>query len=344
MEKATVIFGKYLLSVGLLLVSSSLLAQPLPRQSATNQEAACCTKIKEDQWYLPIPAKDGSGTLSRSLFIHEFGSGDPVVVVHGGWGAEHSYMKNLMLSFADVRRIIFYDQRGSLRSRCGESCPGALPDHIQDLENIRIAVGVDKLTIVAHSMGTFLAQSYAERYPLNVKKLVLLGAIPAKVNDTSLYFESIQKVGSALTRRDRVKALEASLGLDRDDLTGRQISDSWKIKFSSVNLYDPSHWRAFMGGQALYNQGAANKVKPSLPDAWDFEPVVAALPQPVDVIIGTHDYVDWRSEYWTALSKNNESNVRLHLIDKAEHTGWYEKPAAFHDALQEALSPIGQSD
>lgn len=299
--------------------------------------------IREDQWYLPIADNKGVESLSQSLFVHEFGTGEPIVVLHGGFGAEHSYMKNLMLPFATDRRIIFYDQRGSLRSRCGEACPGTLSDHIHDLEDIRLTTGIDTLTIVAHSMGTLLAQFYAERYPSNVEKLVLLGAIPAKVKDMGTYFEDMGKVVRRLMTGDRVKSLMASLGLDGKQLTGRQLSDKWKIEFASTNVYDPSHWRSFVGGQALYNQAAANKVLPTMPDEWNFEPVLARLPQPVDVIIGSHDYVDWGAEYWSALSNKKGSNVRIQLIDKAGHTGWYEKAEAYHEIVRDALFPANQT-
>jgi proline iminopeptidase len=38
-----------------------------------------------EEWYLYTPEK-------LNLYINEFGKGDTIVVLHGGFGAEHSYL------------------------------------------------------------------------------------------------------------------------------------------------------------------------------------------------------------------------------------------------------------
>lgn len=46
-------------------------------------------------------------------------------------------------------------------------------DSVDDIEAIRAALGVDKLTLVGVSYGTFLAQAYAARYPTRVERVLL---------------------------------------------------------------------------------------------------------------------------------------------------------------------------
>jgi len=46
-------------------------------------------------------------------------------------------------------------------------------DSVDDIEAVRAALGVDKLTLVGVSYGTFLAQAYAARYPTRVERLLL---------------------------------------------------------------------------------------------------------------------------------------------------------------------------
>lgn len=56
------------------------------------------------------------------LFVQEYGTGpDTVVVLHGGWGAEHSYLLDAFSGVGNDRHLVFYDQRGSLRSPCPDS-------------------------------------------------------------------------------------------------------------------------------------------------------------------------------------------------------------------------------
>ncbi len=66
--------------------------------------------VDAEEWYLPTT--DGV----TELYIKEIGSGSPVVILHGGYGAEHSYLIDAFAPLFSERRFVFYDQRGSLRS------------------------------------------------------------------------------------------------------------------------------------------------------------------------------------------------------------------------------------
>jgi pimeloyl-ACP methyl ester carboxylesterase len=44
---------------------------------------------------------------------------------------------------------------------------------VDDIEAVRAALGVDKLTLIGVSYGTFLAQTYAARYPTHVERVLL---------------------------------------------------------------------------------------------------------------------------------------------------------------------------
>jgi pimeloyl-ACP methyl ester carboxylesterase len=46
-------------------------------------------------------------------------------------------------------------------------------DSVEDIEAVRAALGVDKLTLIGVSYGTFLAQAYAARYPTHVGRVLL---------------------------------------------------------------------------------------------------------------------------------------------------------------------------
>jgi pimeloyl-ACP methyl ester carboxylesterase len=46
-------------------------------------------------------------------------------------------------------------------------------DSVDDIEAVRAALGVDKLTLIGVSYGTFLAQAYAARYPTHVERVLL---------------------------------------------------------------------------------------------------------------------------------------------------------------------------
>ncbi len=57
--------------------------------------------------------------LANGVFIYytSFGKGDPLVVVHGGPGADHTYFLPYLVPLARTHRLIFIDERGSGRSQ-----------------------------------------------------------------------------------------------------------------------------------------------------------------------------------------------------------------------------------
>src|SRR5690625_4795070 len=51
------------------------------------------------------------------IFVKEIGTGrDTVLVIHGGFGANHDYMIDAVKGLEDRFHFVFFDQRGSLMS------------------------------------------------------------------------------------------------------------------------------------------------------------------------------------------------------------------------------------
>jgi len=87
------------------------------------------------------------------LYVREYGAEDaePWIVVHGGFGAEHSYLLDAFAGLEREVRLIFYDQRGSLRSRCPVELVN-IDAHVRDIERLRMAMGLEQINLVGHSM------------------------------------------------------------------------------------------------------------------------------------------------------------------------------------------------
>jgi pimeloyl-ACP methyl ester carboxylesterase len=166
----------------------------------------------EPEWYLPT----GDGCR---LFVQEFGHGEePIIVLHGGWGAEHSYLLDAFNELDRHYHLVFYDQRGSLRSPC-PAPQISIEKHVEDLERLRTTLGLDRINIVAHSMGTFLAMDYLKHYPTRVKGMVLLGAIPPRTPRTDLertLWQQQEDAGKSFMDRPEVSAELRRNGLDKD--------------------------------------------------------------------------------------------------------------------------------
>jgi predicted alpha/beta-fold hydrolase len=123
---------------------------------------------KGEEWYLFTPDK-------INLYLYEFGKGDTILVLHGGFGAEHSYMVEALKPLEKKFHFVLFDQRGSLRSPAPDSVL-TFDKLLDDVETIRMALKLKKVKLVAHSMGTRIAMAYANKFPQNVESLVLVSS------------------------------------------------------------------------------------------------------------------------------------------------------------------------
>jgi proline iminopeptidase len=108
----------------------------------------------EERHYLA----DGPG---GPLFVRELGVGPPVVVLHGGPGANHDYLLPQFGRLADEYRLLFYDQRGGGRSRVARPTEIGWRDHVADLEALRRRWGLERVNLLGYSWGGLLALLYA---------------------------------------------------------------------------------------------------------------------------------------------------------------------------------------
>ncbi|MCP2041339.1 proline iminopeptidase [Neisseria sp. HSC-16F19] len=101
--------------------------------------------------------------------------GKPVVFLHGGPGGGTVPAQR---GFFDPQkyRIVLFDQRG-----CGRSLPYACIednttwDLVEDIEKLRVFLGIERWQVFGGSWGSTLALAYAQSHPERVTELVLRG-------------------------------------------------------------------------------------------------------------------------------------------------------------------------
>ncbi len=112
------------------------------------------------------------------LRVVEAGAADarPVVLLHGYSDSWFSFSRILPL-LSDRYRLIALDQRGHGCSDRPEGGYGmdALAD---DAVAVMDALGIERATVLGHSLGSFVAQQVAARHPERVESLVLIGSAP----------------------------------------------------------------------------------------------------------------------------------------------------------------------
>ncbi len=292
------------------------------------------------EWYL----KTGSSWYTTPrLYVKEIGEGrDTVVVLHGGWGAEHSYLLKSVKGLENDFHFIFYDQRGSLRSPCPDSLI-TLNNHINDLEMLRKELGIKKMKIMAHSQGTFLANKYLETYPEHVSSMTLIGLVspisPLPDEDTSAWISYEKQYRKFSQRKELTEKLE-EYGVQRDkkDLNSKERTIQWKIHFAAYNIYDLSKWNEQEGGMAFYNQKAGTATARSyMGESWNFVQLYKEVKIPVHIINGEYDLSGCNPELIKKWTKGID-NVDMKIIDNAGHNSWIDQPEKFKEYLKKAIT------
>lgn len=108
-----------------------------------------------------------------SLHVKTMGKGTPLVLMHGGPGAD----LYTMLSFkplANQFNLIFYDHRCNGRSEGADVSSLTWENLTADADALREKLGFEKWAVLGHSFGGYVALEYALRYPNRLSALVLV--------------------------------------------------------------------------------------------------------------------------------------------------------------------------
>src|SRR5450830_443662 len=130
----------------------------------------------------------------HEMYYEESGNlkGFPVVFLHGGPG---SGSNPAQLSFFDPAfyRIILLDQRGCGRSKpLGETKNNTTNDLIEDIEQLRTALGIEQWLVFGGSWGSTLALAYAIQYPERVSGLILRGIFLSRKTELDWFLHDLR--------------------------------------------------------------------------------------------------------------------------------------------------------
>jgi lipase len=211
-----------------------------------------------------------------ALAVTEFGPEDapPLLAIHGITSSSRAWLA-LARHLPDVR-LIAPDLRGRGRSR--ELAPSTgLRHHAADLGSVLDALGIDRVPVVAHSMGAFVAVALAAARPETIASLLLIDGghplpRPAGVADDDLAATVLGPVAARLSRE--FPSREAYLDFWREhpafrgaftpdiaeyadyDLVGdpphlRTASTIEAIAADSLDLYGPDWYLAALAGLGI---------------------------------------------------------------------------------------------
>jgi len=109
------------------------------------------------------------------LWVESEGSGPPILIIPGGPGSPHDYFHPFFSALSGTNRVLYFDAFGRGKSdRARDPKEYTFDRDVEDIEGLRVALGLGKIAVLGHSYGGMVAQAYALRYPQSVSKLVLV--------------------------------------------------------------------------------------------------------------------------------------------------------------------------
>ncbi len=298
-------------------------------------------------------------TVESDIKLYHFtdGAGANVLVVHGGPGFPFSKPLPGLAPLTASYTFHYYDQRGSGKStRPFDKFTSSnyydnmktldrtlgLGAQLADIERIRQLLGEDKLTIIGHSFGGFLAALYAAEFPEHVRALILVA--PANVlvmppADGGL-FEQLKPLLPEDTRAEYEAYLKRYL--DYGSLFSKSETELAALNVEFARYYAlaaerkgftvPAESQPAAGGgwmvEALYL---------SMGLQHDYRSAFVQVNAPVLVI---HGEKDLQSEQASREYAQAVPNAQFRVIKNAGHFSFSDQPEAFAQTVGEFLGTL----
>lgn len=108
------------------------------------------------------------------LWVVTVGQGDPIIFIAGGPGGTHLGLRSFDPLANNHHELIYFDAFGRGKSDTAKNVSEyTLARDIDDIEGLRKALHLDKITVLGHSYGGVVAQGYAIKYPQHLSHLIL---------------------------------------------------------------------------------------------------------------------------------------------------------------------------
>ncbi|MDO8279656.1 MAG: alpha/beta hydrolase [Burkholderiaceae bacterium] len=250
-----------------------------------------------------MPVLDINGAR---LYHEVHGRGDEVIVFAHGRGGNHLSWWQQLPAFTDRYRCLTFDHRSFGASTNPAPAAGQeayAPDLLALLDHLRM----DKVHLVAQSMGGRTCLDFALAHPQRVSRMVLADTVAGVVDP-------------------ELKELLAAFGFSHADLMQRVLSAGF-LKREPVLSFLYSQIEALN-----HIQGTPIKLVPQGPDRDSLQ----ACQVPTLLIVGDEDALSPpQAIAWMA---RQMPRSRMAVIEGAGHSAYFEKPLEFNRLVAQFLA------
>lgn len=271
-------------------------------------------------------------SYDAQIYYKRIGEGFPIIIIHGGPGHNSSYLTSEFEALAQNNELIFYDQRGT-----GASCDNlnfnqvTLPQFVQDLENLRKELKLNKFILMSHGWGSTIATEYAHQYPKNVTQIVLIDPLPASSQDlTSFASELSHRFKDSKNPAESITKSEAFISGDLPTYK-KFYAHFFKEFFYEEENLSKLHFKIdqkdALQGFLVYRIFEESLLK----GGYDFKEHLKKISAKTLVIHGDSDPIPlWTAQELASLIPNSKCRI----IKDCGHFPHIEKPDELFDEIQ----------
>jgi proline iminopeptidase len=296
--------------------------------------------MSKEQVAAAFPVEDHTVIVNGiDLHYRTAGKGPVLFLVSPGWGVGSAYLQRGFISLAEHHKLIFVDTRGSgLSSRPVDPSKMRSVDMADDLEALRIHLGLDEISVLGHSNSGAIALSYAERFPDHLDKLIVTGSQVLGLSASADTQRILQERAADPRFEAAVQAVSAffsgQAGPPKDD----EALGAFIHRVLPLYLYQPEKTLSLLQQQlvepiasyAFNAQFAADAA-----DGTDLTQALDKVTAKTLVLVGRHDFI-----CPVALSDHLHQGIpqsQLAIFEESGHFPWLEEPEKFFATLNDFL-------
>jgi proline iminopeptidase len=261
------------------------------------------------------------------LFYSTRGHG-PACLVLSSIGTK-PYERQTPAQLSDRLKLVYVDLRGSGRST-GDPADLTFDVLADDLEAIRVDLGVERIAVLGHSILGALAIEYGRRCPTSVSHVITAGTPPSgdmaqlSARATSFFEEDASE--------DRKRLLRENLSKLPPGASPSQAV----LAQTPARFFDAGFDAAPLFAEADVKLQFFAHLMGKLTPAWDVTVGSSSLSVPLFIALGRYDYT---APYvlWDGIASTLPS-ATLQIFEQSGHQPFFEEPERFAVAVTDWMS------
>jgi len=229
-------------------------------------------------------------------------------------------------------RFVYVDFKNSWMAESPANVENISMDSLVDeVDEVRRALGLDKVCVVGHSATGFVAVEYALRHPEHVSHSMLVAVEPFFTKEFQRIHDAFWETDASADRKAVKRQLDERLPnatlkslSPRDEFAMRYVRNAPKY------FYDASYDFTWLWLGRTFSAELITHYVTKIAADWDPRPRLARNTVPTFLALGRYDY-NVPVVTWDGL--RTTPHLTTHVFDRSGHFPMLEEPALFDDRL-----------